>query len=138
MPEVIRLAGVGKRYPGNPRWVLRDVDLSLAGGALIAVSAANGAGKSTLLRIIAGLSLPTTGAVTGRPAIIGYVPERLPASLPMTVRQYLTHMGRIRGLSSAKTARRVAELVELLSVAPHPDAEMRTLSKGNTQKVAVA
>ena len=53
---------VAKRY-GLRAPVLRDVDLELGAGAVVAVQGANGAGKSTLLRLVAGVSAPSRGRV---------------------------------------------------------------------------
>ncbi|WP_424186958.1 ATP-binding cassette domain-containing protein [Actinokineospora sp. G85] len=133
----MQLSGVGKRYGGG-RAVLREVDLELVPGEVLAVSGANGSGKSTLLKIIAGISRPTSGRVLGRPRQVGYVPERFPSDERLTARGYLTHMGRLRGMSTRAAAERGVELVERLALAGGVDTHLRKLSKGNLQKVAVA
>ena len=54
--------------------VLQDVDLTVAGGEIVAVTGVNGAGKSTLLSCLAGLHRPTAGMVSvlgGPPREIG-------------------------------------------------------------------
>src|SRR4051794_816714 len=96
----MRLTSIGKRY-ARGRWVLAGVDLEVSPGRVIAVAGPNGSGKSTLLNIMAGVTRPTTGAVTGRPRSIGYVPERFPVRTQLWAADYLRHMGRIRGLSAA-------------------------------------
>ncbi|MFB7469548.1 ATP-binding cassette domain-containing protein [Kitasatospora sp. NPDC056184] len=133
---------VGKRYGRGP-WILRDVDLSLAPGDVLAVLGANGSGKSTLLRILAGLTRPTTGRLTGpaataRRAVVGYVPDRFTAHERLTATAYLTHLGRIRGLPTAAARRRAGQLLDRLALVGGPDAALSTLSKGNAQKVALA
>ncbi|MFB8243109.1 ATP-binding cassette domain-containing protein [Kitasatospora purpeofusca] len=132
---------VGKRY-GRGRWILRDVDLALAPGDVLAVVGANGSGKSTLLRILAGLARPTTGRrtgpVTARGAAVGYVPDRFTAHERLTAIAYLTHLGRIRGLPTATARDRAGRLLDRLALAGGPDTALRTLSKGNAQKVALA
>ncbi|ALG14233.1 ATP-binding cassette domain-containing protein [Kibdelosporangium phytohabitans] len=126
-----------KRYSRSGQWVLDGVDLTLEPGMTTVIVAGNGIGKSTLLRIVAGASMPTGGRVTDRPRTIGYVPERAPAAIRMTARQYLAHIGRMRGLSSAETGARTNELAERLRLVPGPDVPIAALSKGNGQKVAV-
>ncbi|WP_051756150.1 ABC transporter ATP-binding protein [Kitasatospora purpeofusca] len=132
---------VGKRY-GRGRWILRDVDLDLAPGDVLAVVGANGSGKSTLLRILAGLTRPTagrrTGTATAQGASVGYVPDRFTAHERLTAMAYLTHLGRIRGLPTATARDRAGRLLDRLALAGGPDAPLRTLSKGNAQKVALA
>lgn len=41
--------------------VLRDLELTVVPGEVVAVTGANGSGKSTLLRVLAGLLRPTSG-----------------------------------------------------------------------------
>lgn len=132
-----RLDAVSKRY-GRGRWVLRDVGLDVPAGEVVAVTGGNGSGKSTLLRILVGLSAPTSGTVVGRPDVVGYVPDRFPPNERLSARSYLTHMGRIRGLATRAAVARVDELLTRLALTGGRDAPLRTLSKGNAQKVAVA
>lgn len=134
---MLRCEAVGRRY-GRGRWILRDVDMMVSAGEVVAVVGSNGSGKTTLLRILAGLSKPTEGSVTGRPPHIGYVPDRFTAHDRMSAISYLTHMGRIRGLSVSAARTRGEQLLERLSLVGGRDASLRTLSKGNLQKVALA
>lgn len=58
---VVGLRAAAKRYRWRGPWVLRDVDVALAPGAVVEVRGANGTGKSTLLRLLAGATVPTRG-----------------------------------------------------------------------------
>jgi ABC-type multidrug transport system ATPase subunit len=131
------LSGIGKRYGGGP-WVLSDVDLGLSAGDVVAVVGGNGAGKSTLLRLLVGLTRLTAGSVADRPASVGYVPDRFPQHDRMSARSYLAHMGRIRGLTTDLARSRADELLDRLALVGGPDSALRTLSRGNAQKVALA
>ena len=62
MSPVIELAGVGKSYPGGAV-ALRDVDLTVEAGELIAIVGPSGSGKSTMLHLIGTLDRPSQGTV---------------------------------------------------------------------------
>ncbi|MFF9869996.1 ATP-binding cassette domain-containing protein [Streptomyces sp. NPDC013953] len=130
---------MGRRYGGpGGSWALRGVDLELPPRTLVRVEGANGSGKSTLLRLIAGIDAPTEGRVTGRPRRTAYVPERFPAALPFTAAGYLVHLGRVQGLGRAAAAARAAEWLDRFGAAQHARTPLQELSKGSSQKVAVA
>ncbi|MFI1678396.1 ATP-binding cassette domain-containing protein [Streptomyces sp. NPDC020607] len=133
----VRLDGVGRRYGVGGTWVLRGVDLGIRTGSLIRVEGANGTGKSTLLRLLAGIDAPSEGRVSGRPRT-AFVPERFPAALPFTALGYLTHMGRVHGLGAGAARRRATEWLELFGAAAYGRTPLSELSKGSSQKVAVA
>ncbi|MEU9230278.1 ABC transporter ATP-binding protein [Streptomyces massasporeus] len=62
---VVELAGVGRAYGQGEHRVhaLRDIDLTLGRGELVAVVGPSGSGKSTLLNLIGTLDRPTSGTV---------------------------------------------------------------------------
>ncbi|MFD7504798.1 ATP-binding cassette domain-containing protein [Streptomyces sp. NPDC059850] len=133
----MRLRGVGRRYGLAGPWVLRGVDLDVRPGSLTRVEGTNGSGKSTLLRLLAGIDAPTSGRITDRPRT-AYVPERFPAELPFSVLGYLTHLGRIHGLGRAEAARGAGEWLERFGADAYAATPLAELSKGTSQKVAVA
>lgn len=71
---VLAATRLGAGY--GPIRVIRDVDLQVSDGELVAVLGANGAGKSTLMRALSGLNRPISGSVV----ILGRQVERLKAS----------------------------------------------------------
>jgi ABC-type uncharacterized transport system ATPase subunit len=114
--------------------VLRDVTLSLPPGRVTEVTGPNGAGKSTFLRLAAGLRTPRRGKITGRPAKVGYAPERFPSDQPFTVHAYLTHMAAIQ--KAPRTA--IATWAERLAFDHLLSTRLPELSKGSAQKVGLA
>jgi ABC-2 type transport system ATP-binding protein len=133
----VELRGVSKRYQVRGPWVLRHVDANLAPGQLIRVAGPNGCGKSTLLRLVCGASAPTRGRISARPRS-GYVPERFPGELPFTARGYLRHLGRLHGLRGIPLEAAVTASIDRFGLGPYAGKPLRELSKGNSQKVAVA
>ena len=62
--EGIIIQDVTYRYPGADTDALRDINLHLHPGEILAVVGENGAGKTTLAQIFAGLRPPTEGRMT--------------------------------------------------------------------------
>ena len=137
MSTVLALAQVTKRYRWKGPWVLAGADLTLDRGTSTAIAGDNGSGKSTLLRIAAGVTSPSGGRAAV-PHRVGYTPERQAARCPFTARQYLFHMGRLRGLDAPSIAAGTDELLGRFDVRPGRDVSWNTLSKGNRQKVVLA
>lgn len=128
----MRLDDVWLRYGRGP-WILRGVTAELGAGEVVAVIGRNGAGKSTLLQVVAGLLRPNKGTVSGRPARVGYVPERFPADQPFTARHYLASLARVRG----DRPDRLDEWAERLHFTGLLDRPLGQLSKGSAQKVGL-
>lgn len=132
---MIQLIGVGKRYGRGPL-VVTGIDAEIRRGEPLVVLGTNGSGKSTLLRIVAGCLAPTRGRVVGRPAKVGYVPDRFPARLRMPADAYLRHLRRVRpGHPSGSDP---SILLAELGFRGDPHTAMNRLSKGNAQKVGLA
>jgi ABC-type multidrug transport system ATPase subunit len=118
--------------------VLHDVELTLPEGALVRVVGRNGAGKSTLLRLLTGTTAPARGTIAGIPGVVGYAPERFPRGQPFTVRAYLRHMARLRGLRRGPAKEAVTAVTERLAMTELLRTPLRELSKGAAHKVGLA
>ncbi|MCM2389692.1 ABC transporter ATP-binding protein [Streptomyces albipurpureus] len=76
LPPAITVTGVSYTYGNAGRAALRDVSLTVPGGATVALVGASGSGKSTLARLLAGVGRPDRGEIT-----VGDGPERGPRYL---------------------------------------------------------
>jgi ABC-type Mn2+/Zn2+ transport system ATPase subunit len=133
----VRLEKVAKRYGVRSPWVVRDINIEIPPGGLIRFEGRNGSGKSTILRVIAGVSEPSRGGVSGRP-VTGYVPERFPPALPFPARDFLSHIGRVHGLTGKDLESRIEACLDRLGGRALAQVPLRHMSKGMCQKVAVA
>ncbi|MFF5230012.1 ATP-binding cassette domain-containing protein [Dactylosporangium sp. NPDC000521] len=121
------------RYARKAAWTLQHVDLELGPGETAVVLGPNGSGKSTLLQLAAGVLRPVRGSISGRPPVVGWVPERFPADQPFTARAHLRHMAAIRKAPAAA----IDEWAERLDFAGFLDVRLSNLSKGSAQKVGL-
>jgi ABC-2 type transport system ATP-binding protein len=130
----VRFDDVWFRYARRTPWTLHEVGATLEPGRTIVVLGRNGAGKSTLLQLAAGVLRPTRGTVRDRPAVVGWVPERFPATQPFTTLGYLRAMAEVRGLPPTAADR----WIDRLGLTAHVDSPLPDLSKGTAQKVGLA
>ncbi|MHC5007562.1 MAG: ABC transporter ATP-binding protein [Planctomycetota bacterium] len=145
MAELI-LEQVSKRYPGGVEAV-RDLDLRVADGELLAIVGPSGCGKTTTLRLIAGLETPSRGTIRiGDRVVDGLPPGDRGVAMVfqdhglyphMSVRENLAFNPRLRKVGRAERERLVGTAARLTGIADMMDRMPRTLSGGERQRVAV-
>jgi heme ABC exporter ATP-binding subunit CcmA len=139
------VSALEKRFDVRP--VLRGVTFSLPEGGTMALLGPNGAGKTTLLRVLATLVKPSQGAATvagynvERDAdqvrrAVGYVGHQPHTYDDLTARENLLFFARMYGLRDGPD--RAARLLERVGLARRANDLVRTLSRGQTQRLALA
>jgi thiamine transport system ATP-binding protein len=140
----LELSGVSVAYDGVP--AVRDVDLTLADGRVLAVLGPSGCGKSTLLRAVAGLEPLAAGSVCWDGADLRGVPtHKRGFALLFQDGQLFPHLSVTRNVGYALRLRRAAnararadELLDLVGLAGYGDRLPASLSGGERQRVALA
>ena len=144
--SIIRVQHVGKTYTtGNPVEALRNVNLTVKKGELVALIGPSGCGKTTLLKLIGGLLEPSEGtihidsltAVEARKARkFGFVFQD-PTLLPWRrVRANVQLPGEVFQDEQVKT--RAQELIDLVGLTGFEKALPHELSGGMQSRVAIA
>ncbi len=128
---------------------LTDINLRLCQSDVIAITGPNGSGKTTLLNLLAFILKPTKGTLYYQGHIInggnrehykktiGYVQQN-PYLLCGNGRKNIALGLKLRHTGKVKRLQKVAEIVELLKIQGLVDRNVRTLSGGEAQKIAIA
>jgi ABC-2 type transport system ATP-binding protein len=134
-------------YPGI--YALNDVSLSIRRGDVTALVGPNGAGKTTLMRCLAALDQPISGAIriAGVDVLahprethrkVGYVPDFFGLFPELTVWQSLHYYARAHGVTGDGVEPAIRKAAGRLQLLDRMEQKTRTLSRGLSQRVAVA
>lgn len=128
--------------------VVKDFNLGIEKGEFVSFLGPSGCGKTTVLRMVGGFETPTSGAIridgrdiTGTPANrrnIGMVFQAYALFPNLTVEQNIGFGLRVAGVGKAETAKRVAEMLELIGLRQLGGRYPFQLSGGQQQRVALA
>lgn len=141
--------GLGKAY--KKRVVLRDVNLELRRGEVVALLGPNGAGKTTCFYSVAGLVSPDKGSVTvdGRDATqlpmyrraqlgLGYLPQEASIFRGLNVEQNIAAVAELWAKGKAAATQRVNDLIAEFSIDHIRKSPAIALSGGERRRVEIA
>jgi ABC-2 type transport system ATP-binding protein len=128
---------------------VQDVSFRIEKGEIVGLLGPNGAGKTTLLRILTGFFQPTSGKILvdgldGQTQSlelrkrIGFLPETVPLYDELSVRQFLSFSGNIKGLAGSALDTEIDRVVSACGLNEHKPRRIRHLSKGLKQRVGLA
>jgi lipoprotein-releasing system ATP-binding protein len=154
--EIVRVEKVGKVYrSGDSDLVIfQDLSLEIAEGEQIAIIGESGAGKSTLLHILAGLDMPSSGAIyykgtnitdlpeparSGfRNREIGYVWQQHHLLPEFSAEENVMMPLLIRGLSKKDASSSAKAALDEVGLAQRSHHRAGELSGGEQQRIAIA
>jgi ABC-2 type transport system ATP-binding protein len=136
-----------KRYP--TKLAVDRVSFTIERGEILGYLGPNGSGKSTTINMAVGLLEPSSGSLrlfghdlgTDPEAYkrqIGYVPEEPHIYTHLSAPEYLTLVGRLRGLPAAGLDARITELLRLFDLWDSRYLSMSSFSKGMRQRVLLS
>ena len=144
---MITVKGLTKRYANNT--AVDHISFEVQKGQIVGFLGPNGAGKTTTMRMLTCFLTPSggTASVAGFDILeqpfevkkrIGYLPETPPVYPEMRIVEYLTFVGRLKGLTGSDLRSRVDYSCERCAIADVKDKIIGKLSKGYRQRVGLA
>lgn len=126
-----------------------DLSMTICAGECVAFMGQNGAGKSTTMRSIAGMSRMDSGriCIAGHDIAedpvearkhLGFVPQDLALYKYLTAEEFLSMVGRIRGMEKEALEQSVNEMLELCDLTHARNRMIREYSGGMARKIAMA
>lgn len=117
---------------------LVDIDLAIPRGEVVGILGRNGSGKSTLLRLLAGISLPTSGRVTMRGRVRSLLATGIHFNERFTGRQNILYGSAAMGISTELARERMDEIIEFSELGAAIDKPSRFYSAGMATKLSFA
>jgi ABC-2 type transport system ATP-binding protein len=144
---MIKVEGLTKRYARTV--AVDNISFEIAKGQIVGFLGPNGAGKTTTMRVLTCFLPPSAGAahVAGFDVLknpfevkkrIGYLPETPPLYPEMEVVEYLTFVGRLKGIGKSELGKRIDEVSERCAIGDVRKKLLGKLSKGYRQRVGLA
>jgi ABC-2 type transport system ATP-binding protein len=144
---MITVKELTKRYARNT--AVDRISFEVQKGQIVGFLGPNGAGKTTTMRMLTCFLPPTSGGATvaGFDVLeqplevkkrIGYLPETPPLYPEMETAEYLTFVGKLKGLSGPNLIKQVDYVCERCSVVDVKHKLLGKLSKGYRQRVGLA
>jgi gliding motility-associated transport system ATP-binding protein len=144
---MIKVEGLTKRYARTV--AVDNISFEVEKGQIVGFLGPNGAGKTTTMRVLTCFLPPTAGTATvaGYDVLenplevkkrIGYLPETPPLYPEMEVKEYLTFVGKLKGVGKSELSGRVDEVIERCAVGDVRTKLIGKLSKGYRQRVGLA
>lgn len=145
--SIVKVSNLSHRY--SVQWAVKDISFELTKNGIYGLLGANGAGKSTIMNVMCGVLKQTQGDVfikgidlrknpVAAKKNIGFLPQKAPLQMELTVKEFLTHCANIRLMEPAKIKKAVVEVIEKCGIAHFSNRLIKNLSGGYQQRVGIA
>ena len=145
--NIVKIENLSHRYSKD--WAVKDISFEIKSHGILGLLGSNGAGKSTTMNILCGVLNQTKGKVTingidmeQKPVQakrhIGFLPQKAPLHLDLTVDEYLTHCAYLRLMKPVEIKSAIKQVKHHCGIAHYSDRLLRNLSGGYQQRVGIA
>ena len=144
---IVKVENLSHRY--SIQWAVRDINFEITRHGIYGLLGSNGAGKSTTMNIICGVLKQTEGNVyikgvdlrthpVEAKKHIGFLPQKPPLHMDLTVEEYLVHCANMRLMPSGEVDQAVRDVMGRCGISHFSRRLIRNLSGDYQQRLGIA
>lgn len=145
--SIAKIQNLSHRYTKD--WAVKNISFEITEKGILGLLGSNGAGKSTTMNILCGVINQTEGEVfidginvrenpVEAKKLIGFLPQKAPLHLELTVDEYLTHCAHMRSIPKDKIKEALTYAKEKCGISHFSKRVLSNLSGGYQQRVGLA
>ncbi len=144
----LQLIDLTKRYANNPEPSVKNFNLTIQPGELVAFLGPSGCGKTTVLKMISGLLTPTNGDVLfNDTSVVTIPPEKREVSMVFQKPLLFPHMSvgenvgfglKMRKQKKKDIEKKVEKMLKLVHLQGYASRRVKELSGGQEQRISLA
>ena len=145
--KIVEVKNLSHRYSAD--WAIKDINFEIDQNGVFGLLGSNGAGKSTTMNIICNVLTQTrvdvfiNGVNLRKNPIeakkyIGFLPQKAPLHVEMTVEEYLYHCADLRLMPKDRLREAVEKAMEKCQITHFRNRQISNLSGGYQQRVGIA
>lgn len=145
--SIATIKGLSHKY--SKQWAIKDINFEITEKGILGLLGSNGAGKSTTMNILCGVINQTEGEVhidginiRQRPVeakrIIGFLPQKAPLHMELTVDEYLTYCAYMRDIPKDEVPKALEVAKKKCGISHFSNRLLSNLSGGYQQRVGIA
>ena len=145
--KIVEVKHLSHRYSVD--WAIKDINFEIDSKGVFGLLGSNGAGKSTTMNIICNVLTQTEGEVfingidlrkdpIKAKRFIGFLPQKAPLHIDMTVDEYLYHCADLRLMPKSEIPAAVERAKAKCGISHFSKRVISNLSGGYQQRVGIA
>ncbi|WP_285008261.1 ABC transporter ATP-binding protein [Pedobacter faecalis] len=145
--SIAKIQHLSHRYSRD--WAIKDITFEITEKGILGLLGSNGAGKSTTMNILCGVINQTEGDVfidginvrtnpVEAKRLIGFLPQKAPLHLELTVDEYLTHCAYMRSIPESEIKHALEVAKAKCGISHFSKRVLSNLSGGYQQRVGIA
>lgn len=145
--SIVTIEGLSHKY--SKQWAIKDINFEVTEKGILGLLGSNGAGKSTTMNILCGVINQTQGEVhidginirknpVEAKRIIGFLPQKAPLHMELTVDEYLTYCAYMRDIPKDEIPHALEVAKKKCGISHFSNRLLSNLSGGYQQRVGIA